>query len=61
VADAVNAAAMPAVVLLPGLDGTGKLFAARNLRTECRPTPIFARLGRESLLATVFFVAGRLS
>jgi len=41
VADAVNAADMPAV--------------------ECRPTPVFARLGQESLLATVFFVAGRLS
>jgi hypothetical protein len=40
VAHAVNAADMPAVVLLPGLDSMGKLFA------ECRPTPVFVRLTR---------------
>jgi hypothetical protein len=115
-------ATLPALVLLPGLDGTGKLFSefvkdlgssvdslivsypkdqplgynelealavdesaalgaiklptlvlrarrdhrlaclirARTLGTVCRPTPV-ARRGQESLLATVFFVASRLS
>jgi pimeloyl-[acyl-carrier protein] methyl ester esterase len=39
VADAVNAADMPAVVLLPGLDGTGKLFAefVQHLRPNVDP------------------------